>query len=466
MSYVFYDTETTGVATFFSQILQFAAVKTDDQLHEIDRFEIRCRLLPHIVPSPGALLVTGITPETLLDPSFPSHYEAVREIRRKLVEWSPAVFIGYNSIGFDEELLRQALFQTLHPPYLTNTKGSERSDAMRIAHAVHMYCPNTIAVPIDNSGRETFKLDKLAPVNGFDHTDAHEAMADVEATIYVANLARNKAADVWETMRRFSNKTAVIEYVTSEDCFSLSERYFGRMYSWLVTYCGKNPEYDSQLAVFDLEHDPDDYISLPVEDLIKVLNKSPKIIRVLTANRQPIMMSADMAPDSVKARLVSLEEQKRRVGVIRSNRGFLARVGEALARRFADRETSPHVERQIYDGFINWDDQALLQEFHEADQEERAHWLEKLVDPRLVELGQRLLFFENPDLLSNRKLAEMEDWLCARVLTDSSAVPWTTIPRALAEVEELLLEEGRGEPGFLEEIKRFLENRPGQLGLA
>ena len=178
------------------------------------------------------------------------------------------------------------------------------------------------------------------------------------------------------------------------------------------------------------------------------------------------MMSADMAPDSVKARSVSLEEQNRRVGVIRSNRGFLARVGEALARRFADRETSPHVERQIYDGFINWDDQALLQEFHEADQEERAHWLEKLVDPRLVELGQRLLFFENPDLLSNRKLAEMEDWLCARVLTDSSAVPWTTIPRALAEVEELLLEEGRGEPGFLEEIKRFLENRPGQLGLA
>ena len=149
----------------------------------------------------------------------------------------------------------------------------------------------------------------------------------------------------------------------------------------------------------DLEHDPDDYISLPVEDLIKVLNKSPKIIRVLTANRQPIMMSADMAPDSVKARSVSLEEQNRRVGVIRSNRGFLARVGEALARRFADRETSPHVERQIYDGFISWDDQALLQEFHEADQGERAHWLEKLVDPRLVELGQRLLFFENPETL-------------------------------------------------------------------
>ena len=51
MPYVFYDTETTGVATAFSQILQFAAIKTDDELNEIERFEVRCRLLHHIIPS-------------------------------------------------------------------------------------------------------------------------------------------------------------------------------------------------------------------------------------------------------------------------------------------------------------------------------------------------------------------------------------------------------------------------------
>ena len=87
MPYVFYDTETTGVATAFCQILQFAAIRTDDNLNEIDRFEARCRLLPHIIPSPEALLVTGISPETLTDPGLPTHYEAVWEIRKKLVEW-------------------------------------------------------------------------------------------------------------------------------------------------------------------------------------------------------------------------------------------------------------------------------------------------------------------------------------------------------------------------------------------
>ena len=47
MPYVFYDTETTGTATAFDQIFQFAAIRTDDDLHGLERFNIRCRLLPH-----------------------------------------------------------------------------------------------------------------------------------------------------------------------------------------------------------------------------------------------------------------------------------------------------------------------------------------------------------------------------------------------------------------------------------
>ncbi len=51
MPYVFYDTETTGTETAFDQILQFAAIRMDDDLNELARFNIRCRLLPHIVPA-------------------------------------------------------------------------------------------------------------------------------------------------------------------------------------------------------------------------------------------------------------------------------------------------------------------------------------------------------------------------------------------------------------------------------
>ena len=48
MSYIFYDTETTGKVTAFDQILQFAAIKTDAELNVLDTFDIRCRLLPYL----------------------------------------------------------------------------------------------------------------------------------------------------------------------------------------------------------------------------------------------------------------------------------------------------------------------------------------------------------------------------------------------------------------------------------
>ena len=44
MAFIFYDTETTGKDTSFDQILQFAAIKSDDELNVIDTFDVRCRL--------------------------------------------------------------------------------------------------------------------------------------------------------------------------------------------------------------------------------------------------------------------------------------------------------------------------------------------------------------------------------------------------------------------------------------
>ena len=249
MPYVFYDTETTGIETPFDQILQFAAIRTDDALNELERFNIRCRLLPHIIPSPKALLITQVTPAILTDPELPSHYTMIRQIRDTLLAWSPATFIGFNSMSFDEDLLRQALFQTLHPAYLTNTNRNARSDVLRMAHAVSVYAPDAMVVPTDDRGRQVFRLDRLAPANGYDHGDAHEAMADIEATIFMARLIRNRAPDIWNVMDRATTKNAVIANVETEALFTLTQNYFGRNYSWLVTPCGQNPNDAGQLSV-------------------------------------------------------------------------------------------------------------------------------------------------------------------------------------------------------------------------
>lgn len=113
MGFVFYDVETTGTHKHFDQILQFAAIHTDHDLNELDRFEVRCRLLPHVVPSPTALTVTKVSMELILDPGLPTHYEMICSVAAKLSAWSPAIFIGWNSLEFDEHMLRQALYQCL-----------------------------------------------------------------------------------------------------------------------------------------------------------------------------------------------------------------------------------------------------------------------------------------------------------------------------------------------------------------
>ncbi len=466
MPYVFYDTETTGTETAFDQILQFAAIKTDDDLNELDRYNIRCRLLPHIIPSPGALRVNRITPAMLTDTALPSHYEAIVQIRSKLLEWSPAIFVGYNSIGFDENLLRQAFFQTLHPAYLTNTNGNARSDVMRVAHATSVYAPDSITVPVNDSGKETFRLELLAPANGYNHDQAHEAMADVEATIYMARLTRDRAPEIWQAMDRATAKNAVIEYVSTQSMFSLTERYFGRTYSWLVAPCGQNPEYDGQLAVFDLYFDPDEYRSLSAEELVGVLNASPKVIRSLRANAQPIMMPADAAPESTKALQIAPDELSRRVAVIQGDPDFQARVGQAQALRFADEEPSPHVEERIYDGFPNAADQALMEQFHNAAWADRVALADRIEDPRVSEFAYRLIFFERPDLLPAAKAAELDAWRAERALTEDDTVPWMTIRKALREADDLLKNASGDEAALLVEVKDFLYDLADRLGSA
>ena len=109
MTYIFYDTETTGKVPAFDQILQFAAIKTDAELNVLDTFDIRCRLLPYIVPSPGALMVTGTTIAAITTCPL-SHFEMMRQIHAKMHRWSEggAVFVGWNSMKFDETFLRRS----------------------------------------------------------------------------------------------------------------------------------------------------------------------------------------------------------------------------------------------------------------------------------------------------------------------------------------------------------------------
>ena len=53
-SYVFNDTETTGLNTWFSQIIQIGSVLTDNEFNVEEELNLNSKVLPWVVPTKGA----------------------------------------------------------------------------------------------------------------------------------------------------------------------------------------------------------------------------------------------------------------------------------------------------------------------------------------------------------------------------------------------------------------------------
>ena len=146
-----------------------------------------------------------------------------------------------------------------------------------------------------------------------------------------------------------------------------------------------------------------------------------------------------------------------RAVAVRSNGDFQKRVGEAMSGRHADREPAGHVEQRIYDGFPDRADQGLMERFHKSDWAERSTIATQMADERAAEFARRLIYMEAPEALSDHDRAFMDAWIRDRILTDDPLVPWTTIPRAIQEADDLLAHASGDEADFLTDIRQFLE---------
>lgn len=435
MAFVFYDTETTGSDTFYDQILQFAAIRTDDALNETDRFEIRCRIQPHILPAPGALIVTGVTLDQLSDPALPSHFEMAEAVHAKLTAWSPAVFAGYNSLEFDEDLLRQAFYQSLLPVYLTNTDGSSRLDIMKLALAVNAFEPGQISIPLRDDGVPTFKLDRLAPANGFSHPNAHDAMADVEATIFLAKTMKEKAPWIWDHLLRMGQKTEALREAHAAPVRLYTDFPYNRPNHWLVSAIAVDPANKGNVVAFNLAHDPAELRTVGDESLKTWAVSRPKPLRTIKANSSPILLDIDMAQGRADAMKLGEAEIMRRARVLQESHELRHRLLQAYVETRDVYEPSPHVEEQIYRGFPGSRDKCLMREFHRSSWPARVEIASQFEDDRMRRIARRIVFNHRPDLLGDEMRTAFARAIAQRWLTKGKA-RWLTIERAITEIEE------------------------------
>ncbi len=433
MTFAFYDLETTGISPAFDQPLQFAAILTDGEFREIERVNLRCRIAPHIIPSPWALAVTGVRPAQLVDPALPMLFEFTQDVSALIERWSPAIWTGFNSIQFDEEMLRQAFYQNLQPDiFATQFNGNTRFDILTALYAVWHRQPDVFDWPVEPDGRVRFKLDRIAPLNGFAAHNAHDALGDVEATIHIARQIAERAPGLWSELLANRDKGQVQGKLEAFQPMALIERFGGGPpRATIGCYCGTSTSSTNQAAFFDLDAaDPADLLAADDAALFAAVDGTPKIIRAFSINKSPALLPLP-APSA---------EQVRRAKAIATAPEFRARVGRALAARFpADPAApTPPVEKQIYGGFYSHADKALLTEFQHADWRRRQEIVATLTDPRLRQLGRRLVAFHAPELLSADEREQFEAWLKERwSAPDAPGTEWTTLAAAQRMLEEV-----------------------------
>ena len=268
-SYYWHDYETWGGTPAKDRPCQFAGIRTDTELNPIgEPMVLFSRPADDLLPQPDACLITGITPQRALRDGMPEA-EFALAIQSELA--APATCgVGYNSLRFDDEVTRYLFYRNLLDPYAHSCRnGNSRWDLIDVLRLAHALRPDGIQWPEREPGVTSFKLEHLSAANDIPHADAHDALADVRATIAMARLlkrAQPRLFDYTLSLRDTENVRKLLDQ--GKPVLHVSQRYPAiRGAIAPVTVVGTHPNNPNQRLCFDLRQDPAILLDLNVEQI-------------------------------------------------------------------------------------------------------------------------------------------------------------------------------------------------------
>ncbi|WGK80385.1 exodeoxyribonuclease I [Vibrio aestuarianus] len=379
-TFFFFDYETWGVSPAKDRPSQFAGVRTDMDFNIIgEPLVIYCQLPADYLPSPEAALITGITPQKAMSHGI-SEPEFIAKIHAEL-STPNTTSLGYNSIRFDDEVTRYTCYRNFIDPYAWSwQKGNSRWDLLDVMRACHALRPEGINWPENEDGFTSFKLEHLSVANGIEHANAHDAMADVIATIELAKkvkAAQPKLFDYFFNMRHKRKLNDLVDIVNMTPLMHVSGM-LGRecqYTSWIVPIAW-HPTNQNAVIVVDLAKNPQPLIDLNVEELQQRLytkrddlapNELPVPIKLVHLNKCPILapaktLTAENAEKIGIDRTVCLQN----LAVIKQH----PEIREKLVGLYSIEREYPandDVDSQLYDGFFSPSDKAAMDIIRETD---------------------------------------------------------------------------------------------------
>lgn len=425
-----HDYETTGTDPRYDRPLQFAGVRTDEALNIIgEPLMLYAKPATDVLMHPQAALVTGLTPVKARDNGV-CEAEFIQRIHAELAE-PGTCGVGYNSLRFDDEFTRFTLFRNFFDAYAREWQnGNSRWDIIDMVRMTRALRPEGIEWPDREDGQPSFRLEHLTAANGIEHAGAHDALADVYATIEMAKLIRHHQPKLYDYVYQNRGKQQIGPLLNLQQkpaVIHTSRMYpASRCHTAMVMPLARDPQNKNAIIVADLRDDPSDLLTLDADTLRERLFtagdalpdgvKRPPL-KAVHINKCPVVVPINTLNDEAAERL-----EIDRDGHLQHREQLLA-AGEALSAKIAEIFQPPtfppvtDVDATLYSGgFFGDSDKRKMQLIREAGPDQLSQLHIPFDDDRLSEMLFRYRARNWPESLSE---AEQQQWRdhCIQVLS-------------------------------------------------
>jgi exodeoxyribonuclease-1 len=448
VTFYFYDLETSGLNPRSQRIMQFAGQRTTLDLRPIgEPDDYLIQLTNDILPDPDAILVTGITPQRTRAEGY-SEKEFL-DIFFESIATENTIFVGYNSIRFDDEFMRTLLYRNLYDPYEWQWQGGRSKwDLLDVVRMTRALRPEGIVWPFASNGAKANKLELITAVNNLEHTHAHNAMSDVIASIEVAKLIHKNQPKLFTYLLEMRDKNKVKSLVCSGAPFAYTSGRYSSDYEKTAIVMSLGGSDPASCPVYDLRIDP--------EEWIKTYDPNDKEqyhpIKLLKYNHCPAVAPLGVLGEEgwTTVGLSSQDAESRYQKVLQMKEQLLHTF---VPRVYASESSSllelplDDVDHRIYDGFVPAKDKKHLARVHTMTLDELIDFKPDFEDPRLSSLLFLYKARQVPGSLLSEDREVYEQYVAKKLLDGGDDSQYAQFMSRLNELAKL---------DYLDADKRFV----------
>lgn len=422
MTFYFFDLETSGFRAREDRIMQFAGQRTDMDLKPIGEPDnILIKINDDVLPQPDAILITGITPQATLSGGI-SEAEFCKYFVGEIMT-EDTIAVGYNNLRFDNEFIRFTLWRNFYDAYEWSWKnGCSTWDLLDVVRMTRALRPGGIKWPFAPDGKPSNKLELLSSVNKLEHANAHDALSDVNATIDVARLIKQKQPKLFDYLLNHRGKNKIAPLITSGRPFVYTSGRYPSEWEKTTIAVMVAPHPDKQAAlVYDLRIDPDEFKDFSPAELAKrwqdhgedapyfpvkqlAYNKCPAVAGDLRVVDKKTEERLDLHMEIIENHLAKLKK-------LEDLGDKLVAALEIMNKKYKEQQSliidENRVDSALYDGFVSDADKTKMGVVRAADAKGLADLSLDFADDRLKYL---LPLYKARNFPTSLTPEEQESW--------------------------------------------------------